>query len=229
MSDKSIAIIKKFITKLYQQVQLEVQNSWRDLTLLNIVNLSHNLAQINLDQCPLAEINNKGYLVFPKGKQVKWLGQKIAIPTALQDYPISNLTLRLVLTWWAQEAKIFINGELVQEGDLFDSSARVAITSKAQPGEEYIVAIRLTSPNHDIGALMRSHLLYEQSYLPEHIDPGLVADELTVLSKYLSEFQPEYLEVLAGELNKFDWHNIKDAGRFSHDLEELRESLLPLG
>ncbi len=226
---KQVNIIEQFITKLRQQVQLEIQNNWRDITLLNIVNISKNLAQVNLDECQTADVNEKGYLVFPKGKQIKWLAQKIVIPTALQDYPISGLTLRLVLTWWAEDARVFINGELVQEGDLFDSSARVVITEDAKPGEEYLVTICLTSPNHDIGALMRSHLLYEKSYLPENVDPGLVADELTVLSKYLIQFQPEHLKIFAGELNKFSWHNIKDADRFFHDLQELRSSLLSLG
>ena len=78
--------------------------------------------------------------------------------------------------------KIFVNGVLLQQGDLFDSSARVLITENASPGREYLVAIRLITPHHDIGALMRSHLVYE-SNLAE-IDPGLVADELTVLYKY---------------------------------------------
>ena len=229
MFDNSTTIIEQFITKLRQQVQLEVQHNWRDITLLNMVNISKNLAQVNLDECPLAEINDKGYLVFSKGRQIKWLAQKIVIPTALQDYPILGLTLRLVLTWWAEDAQIFINGELVQQGDLFDSSARVVVIEDAQPESEYLVTICLTSPNHDIGALMRSHLLYEKSYLPENVDPGLVADELTVLSKYLTEFQPEHIEVLAAELNKFNWCNIKDADRFGCDLQELRSSLLPLG
>ena len=225
---RSPSTIEQFINKLRQQVQFDVQNNWRDITLLNIINLSQNLARINLNECPTADINEKGYLVFPKGRQVKWLAQKIVVPTALQQYPISGLALRLALTWWAEEAQVYINGELVQQGDLFDSSARVVITNDAKSGQEYLVAIRLTSPNHDIGALMRSHLLYEKSYLPENIDPGLVADELTVLSKYLSEFQPEQLEVLAAELNKFDWHNLNHAG-FADDLQQLRSSLLPLG
>ena len=227
MSDKSIAIIEQFINKLRQQVQLDIQNNWRDITLLNIVNLSQNLARINLNECSIADINEKGYFVFPQGRQVKWLAQKIVIPTALQQYPVSGLTLRLVLTWWAEEARVFINGELVQEGDLFDSSARVVITDDAKQGQEYLVAIRLTSPNHDIGALMRSHLLYEKSYLPGNVDPGLVADELTVLSKYLGKFQPEQIEVLAGELDKFNWHNI-DRADFASDLQKLRSNLLPL-
>ena len=225
---RSLSIIEQFINKLRQQVQLELQHHWRDITLLNIVNLSQNLARINLDECPVADVNEKGYFVFPQGRQVKWLAQKIVIPDALQQYPVSGLTLRLVLTWWAQEAQVFINGKLVQEGDLFDSSARVVITNDARPGEEYLVAIRLTSPNHDIGALMRSHLLYEKSYSPENIDPGMVADELTVLSKYLGQFQSESLEILAEELDKFSWSNINHP-EFADNLQKLRSILLPLG
>jgi alpha-mannosidase len=229
VSNQEITIIKQFIAKLRQQVQLEIQSSWHDITLLNIVNISKNLVQVNLDIYQIAEINEKGYLVFPQGRQVKWLAQKIVIPNSLQAYPISGLTLRLVLTWWAEDAQIFINGELVQQGDLFDSSARVIITEDAQPGQEYLVTIRLVSPNHDIGALMRSHLLYEKSYLPENIDPGLIADELTVLSKYQTEFQPEHLKVLAAALTQFNWRDLNHADKFTQDLQELRSRLLPLG
>ncbi|MDJ0588913.1 MAG: alpha-mannosidase [Pleurocapsa sp. MO_226.B13] len=205
-----------------------MQHSWRDLALLNIVNLNKNLALVDLEECPIVPPNEKGYLVFPQGRQVKWLAQKIVIPTTLDDYPISGLSLRLVLTWWAEDAQIFINGELLQQGDLFDSSARVLITDNARSQQEYLITIRLVSPNHDIGALMRSHLLYEKLYLPDNIDPGTVADELTVLSKYLTQFEPELLQILATELDKFNWHNIRNSDRFAYDLQELRSNLLPL-
>ncbi|MEM8717755.1 MAG: hypothetical protein AAGE84_00400 [Cyanobacteria bacterium P01_G01_bin.39] len=105
------------------------------------------------------------------------------------------------LTWWAENAQIFINGKLVQQGDLFDSSARVLITDNVQPGQEYLVTIRLVSPGHDIGALMRSHLVYEQPHQPQQIDPGLVADELTVLLQYLTQFESEQVNVLASILD----------------------------
>ncbi len=228
MSDNFVATIEQVISKLRQLVQLEVQHSWRDITLLNIINISSNLAQINLQECQTVPVNEKGYLVFPKGRKVRWFAQKITIPQTLKGYPLSGLNLRLVLTWWAEDAQIFINGELVQQGDLFDSSARVLITENAQPGKEYIVTICLVSPNHDIGALMRSHLLYEKSYLPGHIDPGLIADEVTVLFKYISQFEPKHLEVLATALDKFNWHNIENANRFDRDLANLRKNLLPL-
>ena len=226
MQNNSVAIIERVINRLRQLVRFEVQPSWRDLTLLSIVNLSHSLAQIDLQQCPTATVNERGYIVFPQGKQTKWLARKIVIPQTLRGYPLSGLSLRLVLTWWAEDAQIFINGELVQQGDLFDSSARVLITDDALPQQEYLVTIGLVSPDHDIGALMRSHLLYESS--SSALDPGWVADELTVLSKYLTQFEPDRLEVLATALDKFNWNNLENADRFGDDLAKLRSSLLPL-
>ena len=217
--------IDRAIAKLRQLVQLEVQHNWRDITLLNIVNLSSNLAKVNLDSCQTAPVNEKGYIVFAKGKKTIWLAQKITIPQTLNGYPLAGLSLRLILTWWADSARVFINGKLVQEGDLFDSSARVLITENAVPGREYLITICLVSPNHDIGALMRSHLLYESDC---QLDPGWVAEEVSVLSKYVSQFAPENLKLLAGELHKFDWHNQDDADKFGSDLTQLRSRLLPL-
>jgi alpha-mannosidase len=223
LENSAVAIqeaIRSLISKLRQLVQLEVQDGWHDL--------SNDATPVDLLQSPTAILNEKGYVVFPAGQKIKWLGQQIIIPRSLQGYPIEGLSLRLVLTWWAADAQILINGELVQQGDLFDSSARVLITDQAQPGQEYLVAIRLVSPNHDIGALMRSHLIYEQVNTPQKIDPGLVADEITVLSKYLSQFKPADLDVLAAELNQFNWQNLEQADKFGDDLARLRSHLLPL-
>ena len=216
MSDHSLAIIERAIALLRQLVKLETQPSWRDL--------GENLATADLTQYPTATLNEQGYIIFPKGKQVKWLAQQFVIPQTLQGYLLEGLSLRLVLTWWADDAQIFINGKLVQQGDLFDSSARVLITENARPGDKYLVTIRLVSPGHDIGALMRSHLIYEST---SAIDPGMVADELTVLYKYLSQFKPADLQVLATALDKFSWDNI-GTDQFANDLAELRSQLLPL-
>ena len=216
MSDYSLAIIDGAIANLRQLVKLETQSDWRDLG---------EDSTANFERCPTATLNESGYLVFPKGKQVKWLGQQFVIPPTLQGYPVSGLSLRLVLTWWADDAQIFINGKLVQQGDLFDSSARVLVTESATPGDEYLVKIRLVSPGHDIGALMRSHLIYEST---SAIDPGMVADELTVLCKYLLQFKPADLQILAAALDKFSWDNIPQADRFINDLAQLRSQLLPL-
>jgi len=203
------AIIESAIAFLRQLVKQEVQHSWHDL---------------DLDRT--ATLNEKGYFVFPKGQQVKWLGQQIRIPTTLQGYPIQGLSLRLVLTWWAADAQIFINDELVQQGDLFDSSARVLITDNARLGTEYFIKIRLVSPGHDIGALMRSHLIYEKPDCQE-IDPGFVADEMTVLCKYLTQFKPGKLDLLATALQQLE-RDLQDLDYFEASLRKLRSSLLPL-
>ena len=92
-----------------------------------------------------------------------WLGQLFVIPQTLQGYPLAGLALRLALTWWAEDTQIFVNGQLVQEGDLFDCSARVLLSEAAVPGEKISVALRLVSPGHDIGALMRSCCVYEST------------------------------------------------------------------
>ena len=218
MSNNSVVIIEQAIADLRQLVKLEVQHSWLDL--------EDNSAPVNLLQYSTATLNEKGYVVFPPGKQLKYLAQQITIPQALKGYPLAGLNLRLNLTWWADDAQIFINGKLVQQGDLFDSSARVLVTDHAQPGTSYLVMIRLVSPGHDIGALMRSHLIYERN--TPKIDPGMVADELTVLCKYLSQFKPADLDVLAAELAKFSWHNLAQADKFEYDLAQLRSNLLPL-
>ncbi|MEO0012420.1 MAG: hypothetical protein RLZZ535_809, partial [Cyanobacteriota bacterium] len=229
MLENPAATIQKAIAELRQLVQLKVQHSWRDLGNVDKnFNSNFNLADVNLIKYSIAPLNDKGYLVFPSGKEVQWLAQQIIIPQTLQGYPIEGMSLRLVLTWWAADAQIFINGELVQQGDLFDSSARVLITDYAQPGQEYVLTIRLVSPSHDIGALMRSHLIYEQVNIPQNIDPGFVADEITVLSKYLSQFNPADLDILATALDGFNWDNLEQADKFTEDLAQLRSRLLPL-
>ena len=222
MSHNAILEIDRIIDKLRQLVWVNVQHNWYDYPeaekLLKELTINHRQDQS-------VPVNEKGYIIFAKGRQVKWFVQKITIPHTLQGYPLSGLSLRLVLTWWAEDAKIFIDGKLVQEGDLFDSSARILIRDRAQPGDEYIVAIRLVSPNHDIGALMRSHCIYEKV---NSIDPGLVADELTVLLKYISTFESDRLDLLATEVNRIKWDLVNDSWKFDRDLANLRDRLLPL-
>jgi len=50
-------------------------------------------------------------------------------------------------------------------------------------GEEITVTLRLVSPSHDDGALVRCYA-YE-STSNARLDPGFVADELAVLQRYL--------------------------------------------
>ncbi len=213
--------IEKAIASLRQLVRLDIQHHWSCLA----ERVQNNFDTVNLENARSVLPNEKGYLIFPQGRQTVWLNQKITIPPTLQGYPLSGLSLRLVLTWWAEDAQIFVNGELKQQGDLFDSSARVLLTDNTIIDNEIKIAIRLLTPQHDIGALMRSHLIYERA---NGIDPGLVADELAVLLKYTLEFEPDNLGKIATEIDKLNWNNITNADRFDRDLAALRQRLLPL-
>jgi alpha-mannosidase len=174
------------------------------------------------------ELNERLHIACPAGRQVLWLGQRIEVPFALADYPLQDLTVRLALTWWAEQADIYVNETLVQQGDLFDCSARVVLSERAYPGETIDVAIRLVSPGHDAGALVRSQLLYEPSD-HDRIDPGMVADELAVLETYLAAFNPEAFATLEQATQWIDWIHCGDALRFEQSLEKVRHALLPWG
>jgi len=177
------------------------------------------IKEISTQSFTKIELNEKRYLVWEKGRKVRWFYQEFVLPEALNDYPLAGLTLRLALTWWAELAEVYVNGEKVQEGDLFDHSCRVVLSSDVVPGERITVAIRLVSPGHDIGGLMRSRLIYESNY--DEIDPGFVADELEVIQSYINAFELQEIEI------KLDW-NVSDRSQFHQSLEVLRASLLSI-
>lgn len=210
----------EFIEKLRHLTQKDIQTQWYKTS-------DHVLiGGFQAAQADIAILNENHYVVWAKGRQVQWLTQQIIIPLDLSGYPLAGLSLRLALTWWAEDAKIYINGQLVQEGDLFDSTARILLTPSAQPGKKITVTLRLVSPAHDIGGLMRSRLIYEREY-PE-FDPGFIADELEVLYKYLEAFEPDKLSILENTLHTIPWDKVNDASLFDQALLELRQQLKPL-
>ena len=178
------------IEQLRQLSQINVQTNWRShLTDLPIFEATKS----NLLDWKTVELNAKGHIDWAAGK-VLWLSQKFVIPQSLNGYPIAGLALRLVLIWWADSAQIYINGELVQEGDLFDCSTRVLLSPSVIPGEVITVTLRLVSPSHDHGALVKSLCVYESNN-NERLEAGFIADELAVLHKYIETFAPEKLKI----------------------------------
>lgn len=172
----------------------------------------------------IARLNAKGHITIPAGGQVLWLAQQFIIPQDLHGYPLTDLALRLGLTWWAKDVKIFVNGSLVQSGDLFDASTRVLLIPSVKTGEEIIVALRLVSPDNDQGALMRSHLVYE-SNSDDRLDPGFVADELTILQRYLETEAPEKLDTMTAAVTLINWAALPDGQFFEQSLAILRQNL----
>lgn len=184
-------IILAAIEKLRSCCQVNIQEDWRFLETDLAVS---DIAESSVLKWKVAQVNNKGYVAWAGGQKVLWLVQKLVIPQNLQGYALQGLSLRLALHWWADSAQIYVNGKLVVEGDLFDCSPRVLLSSGVMPGFELLVALRLVSPSHCDGALVKSQLLYESTD-ENRPDPGFVADELAVMQRYL-EFEPENLDVL---------------------------------
>ena len=212
--------IYEAVNKLRSCSQVNIQTSWRycavDLPITEI-------PQYDWSNCPVAQLNAKGHVAWAAGQQVLWLAQRLIIPHDLQGYPLQGLSLRLALTWWAEAAQIFVNGVAVQEGDLFDCSTRVLISPCVTSGEEITIALRLVSPSHDDGALVRSLCVYE-STSNSCLEPGFVADELAVLQRYL-ETESQALHTLAVAVAEIDWSALPDRQKFESSLFQVRCSL----
>ncbi|MCT7991324.1 alpha-mannosidase [Laspinema olomoucense] len=221
--------ITRSIEKLRQLTRVNAIGSWR----YRIADLSveEGTAADTWDQWQRAELNEKGHIPWTQGHQTIWLGLRYQVPDQLQGYPVAGLTLRLALTWWADEAQIFVNGELVQEGDLFDCVTRVMIEEEVEPGQGIDIALRLVSPGHDCGALVRSLWIYEKSYEDSYescIDPGFIADELAVIGKYwgIASDAETKLQQLQTQMEAIAWDSLPDdVPKFEQSLSELRTNL----
>jgi alpha-mannosidase len=219
------------IAHLRALTQESVQTLWH----WGLAKLSLEEARSGWEKWAIAPLNARDHVAWARGRQRIWLGQRVIVPTALQGYPLVGFELRLSLTWWAESARIFVNGALVQEGDLFDHSARVLLSASVAPGEAIEVLIELVSPGHDEGALVKAICLYERTderadeggeFSPE---PGFVADELAVLQAYVAQFLPERLGEVAERVAGIDWDGMGNGARFDRSLARVRRELLPLG
>ncbi|PPT04868.1 Alpha-mannosidase [Geitlerinema sp. FC II] len=203
------------IARLKQLCRLDILESWRFCD-----------ADIQTERAVPSEtwqnwqpvtLNSRRHISWKRGKRVLWLSQTLVVPEFLNDYDVTGLALRLSLRWWAEDAKIFVNGTLIREGDLFDCFGRLLLRESVRPGDCFNLAIRLVSPGHDDGALVTSELIYES----EEIDPGFIADELAVceiLHREVRDFSI-YIDVI-------DWEALpSDRDRFHRSLSQLRQIL----
>ena len=173
---------------------------------------------------PLATLNDRRYIPWAKGNLPLELHQRFTWPADLNGYPLHGLTARLALRWWANQADIFVDGQPVQSGDIFDCWTRIVLTPSVVPGESVEVTLHLLSPGHDEGALVQADLVFEvaEGDCPE---PGFVADELGVLAAYLTQFAPDQLATLAHALDGIAWASVGDRPRFHQSLMAVREVL----
>ena len=220
----STAFIEETATRLKALTQSSQQVKWHVSLEVGLVAVLHDQ---NWPQWPIAPLNERGHIAWPKGKQSLWLCQHIVVPEALAEFHLTGLSLRLGLTWWADAVKIYVNGVCVQEGDLFDYFARIPLSDRVTPGDTFSVAIHLISPGHDDGALVRSDVIYETANTAELPEPGFIADELTVLKTYAAKLAPEKLPDLAAAIAPLDWSTVSQRAQFQAELAALRQRLRP--
>jgi len=136
-----------------------------------------------------------GKITWPAGRRPLHLEQHLVVPEHLNGYPLAGLSLRLALVWWAEAAEVFVDGRLAQSGDLFDAQPRILLRTAVKPGEQIHLQLKLISPSHDQGALIRSHLIYQKPP-PDHFDdPGIIASQLEVLNHLCPDQQATLAEI----------------------------------
>jgi alpha-mannosidase len=170
----------------------------------------------DVQQWHLADRDAEQYWSWSPG-EVRWFATTIQVPEHLSNYPTSGQSLRLALVWWSIDTQIYINGQLVQAGDLFDSRVRVLLGATVQPGDLWDVRLRLVSPAHDRGALMESIALYE-SPDPSQPEPGFVADEIAIAIHYGLAGAAELLQDL-------QWLPLVTLAAFQQQLLKIRREL----
>ena len=216
-----------FLTNLIQELrtysQLDVQQRWRGL--YEDLGGSLKAAMEQGARWDVLPLNERQHIAWPRGR-VLWLYQRCTVSKDLNGYPLEGLTLRLSTAWWAEDAQLYINGELVQAGDLFDFFTRLGLSTAVVPGQSFDAVLRLESPKHDAGALVRSHLIYEAPNHGVSPEPGFVADELQVLQYYVQALTPEKLPGLEALITK-EWQ--ASHGDLHQRLASLRHSILPYG
>ncbi|ERT07278.1 alpha mannosidase, middle domain protein [Lyngbya aestuarii BL J] len=216
-SGASFSQISLTLERLRQLTRVDVQTNW-------------NGYQSDRTVSPV-ELNARRHIAWPR-QQVVEFTQNIIVPTSLNNFPLTDFSLRLVLRWWAEDAQIYVNDQFRQAGDLFDCSTRVLLSDSVQPGDQFTVRLRLVSPKHDEGALVQSVCVYE-TLAKDRVDPGFIASELEVFliaitqnPSYRNKRQ-EHLNFLTPLLDKIDWFALPEfPQKFDNSLIAFRQTLI---
>ncbi|MBD0337165.1 MAG: alpha-mannosidase, partial [Cyanobacteria bacterium Co-bin13] len=220
----SLKFIEDTLHRLRSLSQCSILESWRFLADPEGGYSPHRLPPEQ--SLPLAPLNQRHHIPWIRGRQTLWLYQRLQWLTALQGFSLQGYGAKLALRWWADLAELYVNGALVQAGDIFDCFTRLPLCAAVVPGDSVEVALRMVSPGHDEGALVRSHLLFE-SPDENQPEPGFVADELAVLYRYLKQFAPDQLEDFSQKLEIIDWESVNNRPQFQASLQTLRQQLMP--
>ena len=115
----------------------------------------------------------RGLIIWPRGGVERVLRLESVCPPPWRALGPAVACARLALRWWAEAAELWVDGEPVLAGDLFDTACRWPLPERWWAGESLALELRLRSPLHDDGALIQSRIELEP------VDP---ADPLNLLA-----------------------------------------------
>ena len=146
----------------------------------------------------------RGLLSWPRGGIWKRLRLQLPCPEAWCHSACGRE--RLVLSWWADQVRLWADGVLVHEGDLFDTRCRWPLPPSWRQGQPLDLVLELRSPCHDDGALITSDVVREpltaaddsqQLLLPEALDLALPSlDALPEAWLVLDPESPQAIEAV---------------------------------
>ncbi|WP_019501583.1 alpha-mannosidase [Pseudanabaena sp. PCC 6802] len=175
-------------------------------------------------------LNEKGMLMLELGDRI-CCQQTWQVPKSVNGLSIQGATLRLSLLWWASLAEIFIDGNRIHTGDLFDQKCRLLLAQNIEPERTFTFTLNLIAPKHDRGALQKSEILFEYPHLP--CDPGKLATELGIIQAYLPQLLDRNfnLDASASQLERLlaKANSQGIDSEWLSELAEIRRSLLPIG
>jgi len=120
----------------------------------------------------------RGLLIWPRGGQWLHLEQNLVCPSS---WPEARMCCqRLVLSWWADAVRLWVDGVLVHEGDLFDTRCRWLLPADWREQSSLRIELELRSPCHDDGALIQSALVQEPLTPECDSDRVMVPDALAL-------------------------------------------------
>ncbi len=118
----------------------------------------------------------RGLLIWPRGRQWLRLEHWLAVP---EDWSgLRHSTARLCLSWWAEAMRLWVDGVLVHEGDLFDTACRWSVPRPSADQAPLHLQLELCSPLHDDGALITSELRLEPTVHGDDLDEALLPEAL---------------------------------------------------
>ncbi len=121
----------------------------------------------------------RGLIIWPRGGQ--WRQLQLRCPCPEPWRPLAaGARARLVLSWWSDRAELWVDGQRVHSGDLFDTACRWPLPERWWQGEALDLELRLRSPVHDDGALITSRIELEP------LDP---ADPMGLLAATAAELR----------------------------------------